>query len=222
MQSFIRDFRFAIRQLRKNPGFTLITVLTLALGIGATTSIFSLVNTVILRPLPFAEQDRIMSVLSGGQRTPSSPILPNALSYPDYLDFRAQNHTFEDIASYRDHDATLITDRGAQHMTSQVVAANFFRTLRTAPILGRDFNWDDEKPQSNVVMLSYTTWQEQFGGEKDVAGRKINLDGSPYTIIGVLPPRFAFPIQDPAPALYLPLALDAYDPTGGEPSIIQR
>jgi predicted permease len=222
MHSLFRDCRFAIRQLRKNPGFTLITVLTLALGIGATTSIFSLVNTIILRPLPFADQDRLMSVAEGGQRGPGEPIKPGSFSYPNYFDYRNQSKTFEDIASYRDQDSTLITDRGPQHLTTQVVAANFFRVLRVAPIKGRDFNWNDEKPRANVVMLSYATWQEQFGGVENIVGGKINLDGAPYTVVGVMPARFEFPIKYPAPAMYLTLAVDAYDPAGGEPATIQR
>src|SRR5690349_25130394 len=100
MQSFLRDIRFAIRQLRMNPGFTLITVITLGLGIGATTSIFSLVNTVVLRPLPFPDSNRIMNVASGRQRAEGAPVLPNALSYPDFLDYRSQNHSFEYLASF--------------------------------------------------------------------------------------------------------------------------
>src|SRR3569833_3117940 len=108
MHSLIRDFRFALRQLRKNLGFTTVTLLTLALGIGATTSMFSLVNTVLLRPLPFREPDRLMSVMSGTQLTKGQPVRPGALSYPDYFDLRNQNHTLSDLASYRDDSVTLV------------------------------------------------------------------------------------------------------------------
>src|SRR5512144_2179036 len=100
MWSFIRDVRFAIRQLRRSPGFALITILTLGLGIGATTSIFSLVNTVVLRPLPFPESDRIMNVATGRQAAVGAPIVPGAFDYPDFFDFRSQNHSFDALASF--------------------------------------------------------------------------------------------------------------------------
>jgi predicted permease len=222
LHSLLRDIQFALRQLRKKPGFTLITVVTLALGIGATTSIFSLVNTLVLRPLPFPEQEKLMAVSTGYQESPGQPIRPGSLSYPDYFDYRAKNRTFDDIASYHDQDVTILDARGAQHFSGEVVAANFFRTLRVAPVLGRDFNWDDEKPQANVVMLSHSLWQSQFGGQKDVVGKAVKLNGKPYTVVGVMPVGFAYPIQTPAPMLWTTLADDSYDPEGGLPSTAQR
>lgn len=104
MHSFVRDVRFALRQLRRNPGFTLITAITLGLGIGATTAIFSLVNTVVLRPLPFPESERIMNVAPGRQAAPSAPLVAGNFSYPDYFDYHGQNHSFQWMASFHDTD----------------------------------------------------------------------------------------------------------------------
>jgi predicted permease len=222
MHSFLRDIRFAIRQLRKNPGFALVTVLTLGLGIGATTSIFSLVNTVVLRPLPFPESDRIMNVATGRQAAVGAPILPGSFDYPDYFDFRSQNHSFEALASFHDTDVTLTGQGEPRHMMGEVVGADFFRVLRVAPELGRDFTAIDEKPQSNVVVLSHELWQSTFGSRKDVIGQPVTFGGTIYTIIGVMPKGFVFPIIDPAPAFYTTLAIDAYDPTGDTPVTQQR
>lgn len=222
MHSVIRDLRFALRQLRKNIGFTTVTVLTLALGIGATTSTFSLVNTVLLRPLPYVQPDRLMSVASGYQASPGQPVRPGAMSYPDYFDLRNQNHTFSDIGSYRDDSVTVVDQQGAHHLDAQIVSANLFRALGVAPALGRDFNWDDEKPQSNVVMISHQLWNSQFGGANDIVGRAINLNGVPYTVVGVMPAGFVFPLGSPQAALWRTLAVDSYDPEGGEPTSVQR
>jgi predicted permease len=221
MHSFLRDIRFAIRQLRKNPGFALVTVLTLGLGIGATTSIFSLVNTVVLRPLPFPESDRIMNIGTGRQVAAGAPILPGSFDYPDYFDFRSQNHSFEALASLRDTDVTMTGHGEPRHMMGEVVGADFFRVLRVAPELGRDFTAADEKPQSNVVVLSHELWQSTFGSRADVVGQAVTLNATSYTIIGVMPKGFVFPIIDPAPVFYTTLALDAFDPSG-DPVTKQR
>ena len=222
MQSFLRDVRFALRQLRKNPGFALVTVLTLGLGIGATTSIFSLVNTVVLRPLPFPESDRIMNVATGRQAAVGAPVVPGSFDYPDFFDFRSQNHSFEALASFRDTDMTLTGRGDPRHVVGEVVGADFFRILRVAPALGRDFVAADEKPQSNVVVLSHELWQSTFGSRTDVIGQAVTLNATSYNIVGVMPKGFLFPIGDPAPAFYTTLAVDAYDPTGDPPATKQR
>lgn len=222
MWSLIRDIRFAIRQLRRSPGFALTTILTLGLGIGATTAIFSLVNTVVLRPLPFADSDRIMEVSPGRQPTPGGPVVPNVFSYPDFFDYRSQNHSFETIATYHDKDVTLTGRGDPLHVTGEVVAADFFRVLRVAPMLGRDFILADEKPQANVVILSHELWQSVFGSRQDIVGQAATLNGVSYTIVGVMPKGFMFPIGDPAPAFYTTSAVDSFDPNGGTPMSTQR
>lgn len=222
MWSFIRDVRFAIRQLRRSPGFALITILTLGVGIGATTAIFSLVNTVVLRPLPFPDSDRMVDVSPGRQETPGGPVFPGGFSYPDFFDYRSQNHSFEAVASYHDTDMTLTGRGDPLHVTGEVVAADMFRVLRVAPALGRDFTAADEKPHSNVVILSHELWASAFGSREDIVGQAATLNGISYTVVGVMPKGFMFPIGDPAPAFYTTPAVDSFDPNGGTPMSTQR
>lgn len=210
VESIGADARFAIRQLRKNPGFAITTILTLALGIGATTAIFSLVNAVLLRPLPFPGQDRLVWLNQQDHSLPG--VVPESLSYPDYFDWRAQNHTFSGMASYEGGGVTLDTGGESQRMDAQMVSANFFQVLGVAPTLGRDFRWEDEKPGNRTVMLSYSLWQSVFGSAKDIAGRTIRLDDHSYTVAGVMPKGFQFPLENPAPALWLSLSDDADGP----------
>jgi predicted permease len=213
----MQDLRFAIRQLRKNSGFALTTILTLALGIGATTAIFSLVNAVLLRPLPFPKQDRLMWLHQQDHSLPG--IMPEALSYPDYFDWRAQNHTFSGIASYHSQGVTLETTGEAQHLDAQTVSANLFQVLGVAPMLGRDLRWDDEKPGNGTVMLSYSLWQSSFGSAKDIAGTPIRLGDDNYVVAGVMPKSFQFPLEGPAPALWVSLSDDT---NGKSPRTGQR
>jgi putative ABC transport system permease protein len=206
-ERLLQDVRFALRQLGRSPGFTFATVLILALGIGATAAIFSLVNTVLLRPLPFPEQDRLMWLSQQDHSLPG--VASEALSYPDYFDWRAQNHTFSGMASYDGGGAILETESGSQRLETNTVSANFFQVLGVAPMLGRDFRWEDEKPGSRAVMLSYSLWQSTFGSAKDIVGRTIRMDDRSYTVAGVMPKGFQFPLENPGPALWKSLADDA-------------
>jgi predicted permease len=202
---------FAIRQFRKAPGFALTAILTIAIGIGATTAIFSLINTVLLRPLPFSQPDRLMSVLSRNdrfQRVGSEG--GNAMSYPDFFDWRAQNKSFSGLAAYHGASFALTGSRESRHLEGQVVASDFFRTLGVSPMLGRDFNTDDEKPRVSSAMLSYDLWTTAFGSAPDIVGRSINLDGTSYTVVGVMPKGFEFPIVTPAAQLWTSIGNDAY------------
>src|ERR1700760_2589595 len=179
------NFRYALRQLRKNPGFTLTAVFTLAIGIGATTAIFSLVYAVLLRPLPFPKPEQLVSLSQQDHSLPG--IASEALSYPDYFDWRAQNHTFSELASYTGGGVTFQLNGESQRLDAQIVSSNFFRALGWSPILGRDFRAMDEKPDNHTVMLSYALWQSTFGSSQDVAGHSITLDDRSYTIAGVMP-----------------------------------
>ena len=210
VESAAADARFAVRQLRKNPGFAITTILTLALGIGATTAIFSLVNAVLLRPLPFPEQDRLVWLKQQDHSLPG--VVQESLSYPDYFDWRTQNHSFSGMASYEGGGVTFETEGESQRLDAQMVSANFFQVLGVAPMLGRDFRWDDEKPGNRTVMLSYSLWQSVFGSAKNIAGRMIRLDDHSYVVAGVMPKNFRFPLENPAPALWLSLADDAEGP----------
>ena len=217
VESLWADTRFAFRQLSKNFGFAFTAILTLALGIGATTAIFSLVNTVLHRPLPFPEQDRLMWLSQQDHSLPG--VVPEALSYPDYFDWRAQNQTFSEMASFNGAGVTLESEGEAQRLDAQTVSANFFQTLGAAPMLGRDFRWEDERPGNRTVMLSYALWQSNFGSSKKIVGRTIRMDDHAYMVAGVMPKDFQFPLENPAPALWKSIAEDA---EGKDPQTAQR
>jgi predicted permease len=216
LESLWADTRFAIRQLTKNFGFASTAIITLALGIGATTAIFSLVEAVLLRPLPFPESNRLVWVDQQDYSLPG--VASESLSYPDYFDWRAQNHTLSGIASYVGSGVIFQNSGGSQRVEAQTVSANFFDVLGVAPMLGRDFQWNDEKPGNRVVMLSYAFWQSEFGSAKDIAGKTIRLDGRNYTVAGVMSKEFRFPLENPAPLLWKSLAEDAegQDPQTGQ------
>jgi predicted permease len=185
--------RFGARQMRRNLSFTITAVLTLAVGIGAATAMFSLVDAVLLKPLPFPQPDRLVWITQEDHSL--GVAVPEPLSYPDYFDWRAQNHTLSGLASYKSNGLTLSGMGPAQQLNSQTVSSNFFQVLGVAPILGRDFRADEERAGNRAVMLSYGFWRSRFGADPDVAGRSIILDGESYTVAGVMPRSFAFPIS---------------------------
>ena len=149
-------------------------------------------------------------------------IAPQSLSYPDFFDWRSQNHSFSAIASYHDGTSTLTNVGTAQILEGQVVSSDFFRVLGVHPALGRDFLASDENPGQHVVMLSHQLWQSTFSSRPDIAGQTITLDGSAYTVAGVMPEGFSFPLQNPAPQIWTSLAADAFDPDGDTPLTKQR
>jgi predicted permease len=216
-ERFSQDLRYALRQLRKAPGFSVTTILILALGIGATTAIFSLVQAVLLQPLPFQEPDRLVWLSQQDQSLPG--MVPEALSYPDYFDWRAQNHTLSGMASYVNASVTFQSEGASRRLDARTVSSNFFDVLRVPPMLGRDFQWDDEKPGHRAVMLSYALWQSEFGSAKDIIGKPIVLNDHDFTVVGVMPKGFQFPISTPAPALWISLADEA---DGKSPATQQR
>jgi predicted permease len=220
MHTLLQDFRFTLRQLRKNPGFALTTILTLALGIGATTSIFSLVNAVLLRPLPFPESGRLVSMQP--EVHSSGTVNTSSLSYPDFFDWRSQGRSFSGIASFHDTRYTLSSAGDAQNIEGEVVSSVFFHVLGIHPELGRDFAPADEKPGQRVVMLSHQLWQSTFGSRPDIAGQSIVLDGKGYSVAGVMPASFSFPVQNPAPQLWMTLAVDALNTDGSTPPTQSR
>jgi len=193
MESLFQDLKFGARMLRKNPGFTAIAVLTLALGIGANTAMFSVVNSVLLRPLPFAESERIVSVLTMYSRggTPQ----PSSLSFPDFEDYRRQNHTLEDIAAYIGNDLTLTGSGEALHIRAENVSSGLLKILRSQPMLGRDFRPEEDQAGHHVAILSHAFWMRQFHGDPNVIGRSLDLTGKQYTVIGVMPEGFQFPVR---------------------------
>jgi len=217
----LQDLRIAARQFRKTPGFAVTTIATLALGIGASTAIFSLVEGVMLRPLPFPQPGRLLWLqqvdTSAGLTAKGEPI-GEPLSYPDYFDWRAQTRSFSGLACYHQAGMTLTGTGDAQQLSGTVVSSNFFRVLGLHPALGRDFLPDEEKPGTRAAILSYALWQATFGGSRDVAGKPITLDGDSYIVDGVLP-RDMPPLESTPAAFWVTLAVDA---AGESPQTVQR
>jgi putative ABC transport system permease protein len=210
VENLFADLRYALRQLRKSPAFTAAAVLTLALGIGANTAVFSVVNAVILSPLPFPEPDRLVSVEAVDSRGGSHPA---GLSYPNFFDFRRYNQVFDHIACYRGSNFALSGAGRPAHLSGSVVSANLFALLKIQPVLGRGFLPEEEKAGRRVVVLSYSLFQEQFSGDKDIIGRSITLDSQAHTVVGVMPPGFVFPVGNTKVRLWTTLARDAASDT---------
>ncbi len=188
MNAFLQDFRYGLRQLRKNPGFASTAILILALGMCGSIAIFGFVDAALIKPLPYANPNRLVEV------TESVPMIPHAyLSYPNYLDWKKLNHVFSSIDVYNPTGYLLRTSTGSEPAPGIRVSDGFFHTLGVTPLLGRDFYSGEDLPSApRTVMLSYAAWQKRFSGRKDVIGETVALSGIPYTIIGVLPPDFQF------------------------------
>jgi putative ABC transport system permease protein len=185
----LRDARYAVRQLTKSPGFAAVAILTMALGIGATSAMFSVINAVLLRPLPFPDSDALVQV---------NEIVPQygrfSVAPASFLDWRAQNTSFERIFAVSARDATFVGADGPERIRGAAVSWDFFEALRTQPFLGRAFKAEEDMPGKNdVIVLSHGTWQRRFGGDSNAIGRAMTLNGAPATIIGVMPKGFAFP-----------------------------
>ena len=182
----MQDARLALRRMRRAPFFSAVVVLTIALGIGATTAIFSAVDAVVLRPLPFAQGDRLVSLWA---TNPDKSVPRFGVSYPDFRDWRARTRSFDDMALYSAGVATLIGPDGPESVAALHVDANFLNVLGVTPLVGRGFGPDDKRGEaSNTVILSYGYWQRRFAGDRSVIGRLVTVAGRPRTIIGVLPP----------------------------------
>jgi putative ABC transport system permease protein len=203
-ETTIQDVRYGLRTLWKNPGFAAVAVLTLALGIGTNTAIFSVVNAILLRPLPFQDSGRLMMIW----HTPPQKSFPGVERFPvspaNYLDWRNQNHVFDQMSAIGFRSLNLTGIGRAEPVTAIAVSAGFFSVLRVQPSTGRGFVSDDDKPgRGNVVVVSYAFRQSHFGANENVLGRTIKLDEQSYEIIGVMPPKFEFPSRV---QLWMPLA----------------
>src|SRR5580698_7847073 len=183
-----QDLHFALRQLRRAPGFTVTAVLMLALGIGASVAIFAFVDAALLKPLPYREPTRLAAVTEAVQLFGRAN-----LSYPDYLDWKRMNHVFTSLDIYGGGGGLLSLSSGTVPVSNLRVSDGFFRTLGLTPILGRPFYTGQALPgASNTVILSYTAWQKWFQGRPDAIGKKVVLDEIPETVVGVLPASFDF------------------------------
>jgi len=182
----VQDLIYALRWLRKNPGFTLLAVLMLAVGIGVNTAMFSVINAVLLQPLPFSEADRIVWMNESGPE-----IKNRQLSYPNFVDWRARNQVFEAMSLFRGWSVNLTGTDKPENLDARIVTADYFKVMRATPVLGRDFTPEDDQPgAAAVTIISYGFWQQRFAGDPNIAGKQILLEDQPHTIIGVAPPDF--------------------------------
>jgi len=206
-ENIMRDARFMGRGLRRSPGFTLAVVLTLALCIGANTAIFSIVDQLLLRPLPYPEGDNLVMVYEA--RSSNSH---NSVSPATWLDWQRDNHTLDRVAAWTSGGAAILTGAGeATRLGVQPVSAEFFPLLRVTPLLGRVITEDDDRPNApDVAVISHHLWQTRFGGDRNVVGRFIQLDDTPTQVAGVMPPGFRFVFHDID--VWVPLQLDRNAP----------
>src|SRR5215472_4811815 len=192
MSSLWQDFRYGLRLLAKSPGFTVIAIATLALGIGANTAIFSVVNAILLRPLPFAHSDRLVSIFT---------LVPNfaeelPINAPNFVAFSERQHSFETLAVYNNQRFDVSGVEGdPERVVGLRASATLFPLLGAEPILGRTFTAEEDQPGHNVVILSSGLWKRRYGADRSILGHSIYLDRVPYTVIGVMPADFQFPLK---------------------------
>ncbi|MFZ0640803.1 MAG: ABC transporter permease, partial [Candidatus Acidiferrales bacterium] len=223
VESLAQDIRYGLRMLRKSPGFTAVAVLTLALGIGANTAIFSAIQTALLRPYPFYQPERLVSLWS----TNGKSHYTDGLSGPDYLDWKSQSRSFTQVAAYvfREYAIVSIGARQQRRVWTMLSTGNLFATLGIEPALGRSFLPQEQNSNSHVAMLSYALWQSQFAGSPQVIGRNITVDGTLRQIVGILPPRFDPPYEDAPIGVVLPTPWDSpilRDRTGDSLLVVAR
>lgn len=210
METFLQDLRHGARMLAKSPGFAAIAILTLALGIGANTALFSVVNGVLLNPLAYPQSGQLVAIYG---KTPGFDQAP--IAYPNFLDWQRDTQTFSSMAIYRNHDYNLVGTGEAERLTGYMVSADFFSTLGVTPVLGRNFlSEDDRVGAAPAVILGGGFWQRKFGSSLDILGKSIILNGTSYTIVGVIPAGFTFYGHD----------RDVYTPIGqwNDPSFRDR
>jgi predicted permease len=217
MTGLLQDLHYALRQLRKSPGFTIVVVITLALGIGANTAVFSVIDAVMLRPLPYDHPERLIEAQSVNTHNPQ----PSAISYPDFFDWRSQNRTLEHLVSYHDDLFTLTGLERPVQVDAEVVSWDLLPALGIRPELGRGFAPDEEKAGTRVVLISHALWRSQFGGDPMIVGHGVRLSGALYTVVGVMPPSFRFPVNKPRNSVWTTLAVDD-DPSDPNPNTGNR
>ncbi len=216
---FWQDLRYGARMLGRNYGFTLIAVVTLALGIGANTAIFSVINAVLLRALPFASSERIVAI--GATQTTDRSQFRN-LSYPDFADFQEQSDAFERMAMFQSRGFLMTSENGAVRFRGAIVGSDLFPLLGIQPLLGRTFLPNEDKPGGGrVVVLSYSAWQNRFKGAAQIVGQTVPINGQSYIVIGVMPRGFQFPIESEPAELWANFTADT-ESVSGDPHSAQR
>ena len=204
MDSLFQDIKYGVRKLLKDRSFTAVAVFALSLGIGANSAIFSVVNSVVLRPLPYKDSDRLVTIYSSLRQTGLEKIVVSA---PELADFREQNNSFDQVAAYDFQGVNVTGGDEPERIRASLLSPNLLPVLGINPIIGRGFAPDEDQPgQSQVTVLSYSIWQRRFAGEPNVIGKTLDIDGKSIEVIGVMPFDFRFP--DPDTELYLPLTID--------------
>jgi len=202
MDSLLNDIRYAIRNLIKRPGFTLIAVLTLGLGIGANTAIFSAIHSLLLKPLNFPELDRVVAICDS---SPSRGVVRNEVAMANYVDWTAQNQSFEHLALYNWWNANLSGIDQPEILQGFLVTANLFDAIGVKPLMGRNFTGEENQPGNDrVAIITHSLWQRRFGGDPTIINKTITVDSIPRTVIGVMPEGFNFP---KGADIYAPIAL---------------
>jgi putative ABC transport system permease protein len=220
METFVSDIRYAVRMWIRSPGFAVVAVLTLALGIGANTTMFSVVNATMLRPLPFPEPDRLATVWKGNIDDPKNL---NIVSLPNFRDWKAQSHSFEEMALFDSAGRGYnLTSHGEPEQVSGLrVTAGFFPVLGVRPLLGRTFLPEEEEPgRDRVVVLSHGLWAHRYGADPSLVGKTIQMDGAAYTVVGVMPPGFVFQFWSGPRQLWVPAGWTRGDHERGSNSFI--
>ena len=221
METLLRDVRYGVRTLFKNRGFTVVAILALALGIGANTAIFSVVNAVLLRPLPFEQPDQLVMVW---EKRMQLGRIRNTVSPPDFNDWRAQNHVFEDMAAFTGQGFNLGASTQPERIQGAAISPSLFPILRAKPSLGRFFGSDEDKPASEpVVVIGSGLWQRSFASDPDIVGKTIKLNDKDHTVLGVMPAGFTFPNR--RSEVWVPLKLapeDANNRGGHSLTVVAR
>ncbi len=213
MEKLLRDLRYGARTLARSPGFTVVSILVLVLGIGATTSLFTIVRAVLLKPLPFADPDKLVMIYEHFREATSGDGF-NVVAAGDFREWRQQTHGFQDMAAYRNYGFNLTGEHSELPEVVQAGAGswNLLSVLGVQPALGRGFMPEEDQPEANhVAMLSWSLFQRRFSGDASVLGKQIHLDSTPYTIVGVLPAWFVYP--DAHIQVWVPYAQTFFRPT---------
>src|SRR5215218_735147 len=202
MESILGDIRYASRNLLRRPAFTLIAVVTLALGIGANTAIFSAINALLLKPLPFPDLDRVVAVWD---KMPSRGVMHNEVTVANYLDWQSQTQSFDQLALYRWWSANLTGIDPPERIQGFLVTANFLDVTGMKPIMGRNFSAEENQPGKDAVaVITHSLWQRRFGGDPNILNKTITINSITRTVVGVMPERFNFP---KGAEVYAPLAM---------------
>ena len=217
MEDVLQDLRYGLRVLAKNPAFAIVTALTLALGVGACTAIFSVVNAVLIRSLPYGNAERLVNVFTPNPHMGDVPAEAWGPSYADFFDLQRQMHSFATMAAFEPASYSSVTEQKAVRLGAARVDGWFFSTLQSSPELGRVIDVADDAPGRHVMVISHGLWQSMFGGRRDVLGKSLRLNGVSYEVIGVMPTAFAYPQETDFPPgvlgkigqtdLWIPLAL---------------